>query len=85
MTPWLITLRPFVLPHDGRQELGEIATGLTPQEYTNKIWTIRMDTAPGKRRSRSRAWPLSCRVKGKGFVIPKAVSNITPLKLRRKP
>lgn len=80
--PWLITLGPLVPPDDARRELRALAHGLTPDEYSSKVWGYRMEQAPTIKRSRSRSWPKTCREPKGAFVLPGSMSNV--LSIRRK-
>jgi hypothetical protein len=62
MRPWLLQIRPFVLPTDDRADLGTIAHGLTDAEYVDKIWALRYPGADPTRyyqsaKASGEGWP----------------------------
>lgn len=82
MRPWLFQIGPISCPTEAREELNAISTGLSRDEYVDKVWLTRIETMPPKKRPRSKTWPPTCRTE-RGFVLPKRrLNNVTPI---RKP
>jgi hypothetical protein len=71
MNPWLITIRPLIVPSDARQELLELAHNKTPEQYSNAIWRLRASEHPAKAKSRG-VWP-----------IQRAQTNVLPIRKRK--
>jgi hypothetical protein len=84
--PWLLTLRPMVIPTDARGEMWMLAAGRTQTEYLDKAWGARVAAGKPVKRPRSRSWPKSCREARKGaYMLPQTASNVTPMKRKAKP
>lgn len=74
MRPWLIQLGPLILPTEARDELNMIATGLTREEFSDKMWERRSVEYGPVKKSHRRKWPM------KAAEIPTATITHMPRK-----
>lgn len=56
--PWILQLGPLTIPTDARDELNEIHSKRSPEQYINNIWADRYPNGNPARKSPDRIWPL---------------------------
>lgn len=64
--PWLVTLGPLFISHEGRDELRSLACSDMSRPYLDKVWEARGENSVAPPLSNKIAWPYRA---GKANVI----------------